>query len=232
MNTVTKGVTISPVNMEDRKALGIRAGDTVRVHQKIQDKGKTRIQVFEGVVLARKHGNEPGATFTVRKVASGVGVEKIFPLYSPNIDKIEIVKRAKVRRAKLYFIREKVAREIKRQMRRMRLVALATESEAEAKVRAEEEAKAAEEAAKKAEEEASAAQTEETAEVSSTEEVSRDSGEEAAQPEETPASATAEETEANNEEKEDEATKQVEAEEETVSKQNTEEDSTEENKKD
>ncbi len=240
MNTVTKGVTISPVNMEDRKALGIRAGDTVRVHQKIQDKGKTRIQVFEGVVLARKHGNEPGATFTVRKVASGVGVEKIFPLYSPNIDKIEIVKRAKVRRAKLYFIREKVAREIKRQMRRMRLVALATESEAEAKVRAEEEAakqadeeaKAAEEAAKKAEEEASAAQTEETAEVSSTEEVSQDSGEEAAQPEETPASATAEETEANNEEKEDEATKQVGAEEETVSKQNTEEDSTEENKKD
>ena len=77
MNTATAGVAISPVNMEDRKNLGIKAGDTVRVHQKIQDKGKTRIQIFEGLVLARKHGNEAGATFTVRKVASGVGVEKI-----------------------------------------------------------------------------------------------------------------------------------------------------------
>ena len=146
MNTTLTGITISPVNMNDRKELGIRAGDTVRVHQKIQDKGKTRIQVFEGVVLARKHGTEPGATFTVRKVASGVGVEKIYPLYSPNIDKIEIVKRAKVRRAKLYHIREKVAREIKRQMRRMNLVSLSTESEIEAAARAAEEAKAAEEA--------------------------------------------------------------------------------------
>lgn len=149
------GVQTSPVNMEERKNLGIKAGDTVRVHQKIQDKGKTRIQVFEGVVLARKHGNEPGATFTVRKVSSGVGVEKIFPLYSPMIDKLEIVKRAKVRRAKLYYIREKVAREIKRQMRRMSLVSMSTESGAEVAAReaAEAEAKAAEEA-KKAEEEA------------------------------------------------------------------------------
>jgi len=140
MNTVTAGVQISPVNMEDRKELGIKAGDTVRVHQKIQDKGKTRIQIFEGVVLARKHGDEAGATFTVRKVSSGIGVEKIYPLYSPNIDKIEIVKRAKVRRAKLYYIREKVAREIKRQMRRMSLVSLGTESGIEAAARAEAEA--------------------------------------------------------------------------------------------
>lgn len=146
MNTLLTGITISPVNMNDRKDLGIRAGDTVRVHQKIQDKGKTRIQIFEGVVLARKHGNEAGATFTVRKVASGVGVEKIYPLYSPNIDKIEIVKRAKVRRAKLYYIREKVAREIKRQMRRMNLVSLSTESEMEEAVKAEMEAKVAQEA--------------------------------------------------------------------------------------
>ncbi|MEM9336724.1 MAG: 50S ribosomal protein L19 [Patescibacteria group bacterium] len=154
MSTALAGVAISPVNMVDRKALGIKAGDTVRVHQKIQDKGKTRIQVFEGIVLSRKHGDEPGATFTVRKVASGVGVEKIYPLYSPNIDKIEIVRRAKVRRAKLYYIREKVAREIKRQMRRMSFVNLASESEAEAAQRkAEEEAKAAEEAEKKAAEE-------------------------------------------------------------------------------
>lgn len=154
MNTTQTGITISPVAIENRKELGIKAGDTVRVHQKIQDKGKTRIQVFEGIVLARKHGTEPGATFTVRKVASGVGVEKIYPLYSPNIDKIEIVKRAKVRRSKLYFIREKVAREIKRQMRRMSLISVTSLSEAEEANRMEAEAKAAEEAEKRALEEA------------------------------------------------------------------------------
>lgn len=154
MNPTLNGIAISPVNMAERKTLGIRPGDTVRVHQKIEEKGKTRLQVFEGTVLARKHGDEPGATFTVRKVASGVGVEKIFPLYSPLIDKIEIVKRSKVRRAKLYFIREKVAREIKRQMRRFTQVTMGTESEIEAGARAEAEAKAAEEAAKQAEAEA------------------------------------------------------------------------------
>lgn len=154
MNTALAGVVTSPVQMEDRKALGIKPGDTVRVHQKIVDKGKTRIQIFEGVVLARKHGDEAGATFTVRKVSQGIGVEKIFPLYTPLIEKIEIVKRAKVRRAKLYYIREKVAREIKRQMRRMSLVSMATESETDAVARIEAEAKAAEEAAKAAEAEA------------------------------------------------------------------------------
>lgn len=188
MNTVLTGVKVSPVNIEDRKALGIKAGDTVKVHQKIEDKGKTRLQVFEGLVLARKHGDEPGATFTVRKVASGVGVEKIFPLYSPMIDKIEIVKRAKVRRAKLYYIREKVAREIKRQMRRMHLTDLATESEIEASARVEAEAKAAEEAAAKAEEErlaaeqAKAAEEAKKAEVearATTEEVAEEKKEEA-----------------------------------------------------
>ena len=151
MNTVLTGVRVSPVNMDDRKSLGIKAGDTVKVHQKIEDKGKTRIQIFEGLVLARKHGDEPGATFTVRKMASGVGVEKIFPLYSPMIDKIEISKRAKVRRAKLYYIREKVAREIKRQMRRMNLIALTTESGIEVAAKAELDAKEAEATVAKAE---------------------------------------------------------------------------------
>jgi len=151
MNTIP-GITTSPVNMEDRVNLGIKAGDTVRVHQKIKDdKGKTRLQVFEGLVLARKHGDEAGATFTVRKVVDGIGVEKIFPLFSPLIDKIEIIRRSKVRRAKLYYIREKVAREIKRQMRRMRLMSVASESETETEARAVAEAKAAEEAAKAAE---------------------------------------------------------------------------------
>lgn len=139
-------IKVSPVNMEERAKLGIAAGDTVKVHQKIEDKGKTRIQIFEGLVLGRKHGDEAGGTFTVRKVVDGIGVEKIYPLYSPLIDKIEIVKRAKVRRAKLYHIREKVARDIKRQMRRMRLVDIKTESAMEVKARGEAAAKAAAEA--------------------------------------------------------------------------------------
>ena len=112
---------ISPVNIEERQKLELRSGDTVRVWQKIVEKGKTRLQAFEGLVLARKHGKEAGATFTVRRMASGVGVEKIFPLYSPVIDKIEVVKRSKVRRAKLYHIREKAAKEISRQMRNVRM---------------------------------------------------------------------------------------------------------------
>ncbi len=154
MTTTLAGVITSPVQMEDRKALGLKAGDTVKVHQKIVDKGKTRIQIFEGLVLARKHGDEAGATFTVRKVSSGIGVEKIYPLYSPLIEQIEIVKRAKVRRAKLYYIREKVAREIKRQMRRMSLVSMSTESETDATARIEAEAKAVSEAAAAVEAEA------------------------------------------------------------------------------
>lgn len=160
MKTAVTGVSVSPVNMNERVELGLRPGDTVRVHQKIQDKGKTRIQVFEGLVLARKHGNEPGATFTVRKVASGVGVEKIFPLYSPLIDKLEIVRRAKVRRSKLYYIREKVAREVRRQMRRMTMMTMSTGSEMEAAARAIAEAKALEEAELKSKEEAVAAEAE------------------------------------------------------------------------
>lgn len=110
---------LTAVNVEERKNLGLRSGDTVRVWQKIKEKDKTRLQAFEGLVLARKHGTEAGGTFTVRKVLDGVGVEKIFPIYSPIIDKIEVLRRSKVRRAKLYFVREKAAKEIRRQMRRM-----------------------------------------------------------------------------------------------------------------
>jgi large subunit ribosomal protein L19 len=112
---------MSPVNIEERRGLDLRAGDTVKVWQKIMEKGKTRLQAFEGLVLARKHGREAGATFTVRRVASGVGVEKIFPLFSPIIDKIEVLKRSKVRRAKLYHIRDKAAKEVSRQMRNIRM---------------------------------------------------------------------------------------------------------------
>lgn len=143
------GIIVSPVNMEARQKLGIRAGDTVRVWQKIEEKGKFRLQAFEGLVLACKHGNEAGGTFTVRRVASGVGVEKVFPIYSPMIDKIEIVKRATVRRAKLYYIREKVAREARRLLRRTRLMGASSathEAEDAAVAAAEAEARAAAEA--------------------------------------------------------------------------------------
>ena len=118
---ITK-VTVSPVDMIARKNLDIRPGDTVRVWQRIEEKGKTRLQAFEGLILARKHGTEAGATFTVRRVASGVGVERIFPLYSPLIDRVEITRRARVRRAKLYYIREKASREARRQLRRARVM--------------------------------------------------------------------------------------------------------------
>ena len=127
---INKTITLSTVNTDERKKLGIRAGDTVKVWQKIQEKDKVRLQAFDGLVLAVKHGTEAGATFTVRKVASGVGVEKIFPLYSPNIDKVEIVKRAKVRRAKLYHIRDKAAKEVRRQMRNIRTEKAVVEDEA------------------------------------------------------------------------------------------------------
>jgi len=113
-------INFSPINIQERAALDFRAGDTLRVWQKIVEKNKTRLQAFEGLVIARKHGKEPGATFTVRRTLNGVGVEKIFPLYSPMIAKIEVLRRSRVRRAKLYYIREKAAKEIRRAMRQLR----------------------------------------------------------------------------------------------------------------
>ena len=135
-------VKISPVDMAQRQQLGVRAGDTVRVWQKIEEikigkaankkevtTRQTRRQAFEGTVLAVKHGTEPGATFTVRRVASGVGVERIFPLYSPMVDTVEILRRARTRRSKLYFIRDKAAREARRLMRKSIHVAPAAAQE-------------------------------------------------------------------------------------------------------
>jgi large subunit ribosomal protein L19 len=134
MKTAAK---ISPVNIKARQELDIRAGDTVKVHQKIKEGDKSRIQIFEGLVLARKHGAEAGGTFTVRKVASGVGVERIFPLFAPSIEKVEVTKRSKVRRAKLYHIREKATKEVSRQLRR-EVTAPETKSLAHEEVPAEE----------------------------------------------------------------------------------------------
>jgi len=112
-----KNIKISPVDIEERRKLDIRPGDTVKVWQKIKEGDKTRLQAFEGMVLAKKHGKENGGTFTVRKVIDEIGVERIFPLYSPAIGSIEIIKRADVRRAKLYYIREKATKELKKHLK-------------------------------------------------------------------------------------------------------------------
>lgn len=109
---------LTSVSVEDRKKLNFSAGDTVRVWSKVLDeKGKTRLQAFEGIVLARKHGTEIGATFTVRKIASSVGVERIFPLYSPNLDKIEVTKKSRARKSKLYYVRTKAVKDVRRKLR-------------------------------------------------------------------------------------------------------------------
>src|SRR3989344_4251768 len=127
--SVTSKIKFSPVDLEARKKLDFRAGDTVRVWSKILEEkaaakggaSKFRLQAFEGIVLARKHGKEAGATFTVRKVASGVGVERIFPLYSPMVDKIEVTKKARARRSKLYYIRTKAIKDVRKKMRSVTL---------------------------------------------------------------------------------------------------------------
>lgn len=82
-----------------------KAGDTIRVHARIKEGEKERIQVFQGVVIRKRKGNT-GATFTVRKVSYGIGVERIFPLHSPSIDKIEVMTRGKVRRGRIYYMRK------------------------------------------------------------------------------------------------------------------------------
>jgi len=97
--------------MEEKKETELKPGMTVRIYQKIKElnaKGeeKERVQYFEGLIIARKHKKEIGATITVRKISDGVGVEKIFPLSLPTITKIEIKKIAEVRRAKLYYLRD------------------------------------------------------------------------------------------------------------------------------
>lgn len=112
-------IKLTPVDIEARKALDFSSGDVVRVWNKITEaNGKTRLQAFEGMVLARKHGQEIGSTFTVRRVASGVGVERVFPLFSVMVDKIEIVRRARTRRSKLYYVRDKALRDVRRKLKK------------------------------------------------------------------------------------------------------------------
>ena len=95
-----------------------RPGDTVRVHAKVVEGTRERIQIFEGTVIAKKHGGV-NETFTVRRVAHGCGIERVFPLHSPVVEKVEVIRRGKVRRAKLYYLRDRVgkAAKVKEQIR-------------------------------------------------------------------------------------------------------------------
>jgi large subunit ribosomal protein L19 len=96
-----------------KKMPNLQAGDVVKIHRKIKEGEKERIQVFEGIIIAIKGRQSSSPMITVRKVSFGVGVELIVPIYSPAVEKIELVKRAKVRRAKLYYIREKSAKSLR-----------------------------------------------------------------------------------------------------------------------
>ncbi len=93
-------------------AVNFKVGDTVKVHAKIKEGNRERVQVFEGTVIALKHGGIQ-ETVTVRRISYGVGVEKIFPVHSPNVEKIEVVRNGKVRRAKLYYLRDRVGKAAK-----------------------------------------------------------------------------------------------------------------------
>jgi len=97
----------------------IKAGMHVRVHEKVKEGDRERIQIFEGIVLAKKHGKGINATFTVRKIVDGIGVEKIWPLHSPNIEKIEIIKTPKTRRAKLYYLRNLSVKKTKKKLKKV-----------------------------------------------------------------------------------------------------------------
>ena len=101
-----------------KDAPAVNIGDTVKVHVKIKEGDKYRIQVFEGTVIAKKHGGT-NETFTVRRVAHGCGIERVFPVHSPVVDKVEVVRSGKVRRSKLYYLRDRVgkAAKVKEQIR-------------------------------------------------------------------------------------------------------------------
>ncbi len=104
-------------NASPNKFEGIRVGWTIKVWQKLKEKDKAKSQLFEGIVIARKHGEGATGTITIRKVFGGIGVEKVYPIRLPSIDKVEVVKRSRVRRAKLYYLRRKSAKEIRKKTR-------------------------------------------------------------------------------------------------------------------
>lgn len=97
----------------------VRVGDTVKITQRIKEGAKEMNQLFEGLVIAKKHGSGVSGTITIRKVSDGIGVEKILPIHLPTITKVDILKRSHVRRAKLYYIREKASREVRKKMKKI-----------------------------------------------------------------------------------------------------------------
>ena len=109
--------TISDASLK-QEVPAFAVGDTVKVHVRIKEDDKSRIQVFEGTVIAKKHGGI-SKTFTVRRVAHGCGIERVFPLHSPVVDRVEVIRKGKVRRAKLYYLRDRVgkAAKVKEQIR-------------------------------------------------------------------------------------------------------------------
>lgn len=185
-------------------------GDTVKVHIKIKEGARERIQIFEGFVLKKQNGGV-SETFTVRRISSGVGVEKTFPLHSPRIEKIELVKEGEVRRAKLNYMRSRTGKSAKIRAKiyteeqlaaeKAAIEAAKAEAEAKAKAKAEAEAKAAEEAAKaeaeaKVKEEADAAKEAEAAKAEAPTEVADEAKEAEAPEAEAEPKAEAEEAEA------------------------------------
>ncbi len=120
---MTTSINLSPVNVAERKALDFKSGDVLKVATKVKEgKDKFRIQNFEGLCLARKHGTEAGATFTVRKMSGEIAVERIFPLYSPVIESIKVIRSSKTRKSKIYFVRTKAAKETRKKLRNERKV--------------------------------------------------------------------------------------------------------------
>ena len=109
MNEIIKNIEVAQMKAE---APEFNVGDTVRVHGKIKEGNRERIQVFEGVVL-KKQGGSNRETFTVRKNSNGIGVEKTWPLHSPNVERVEVIRRGKVRRAKLNYLRQRVGKAAK-----------------------------------------------------------------------------------------------------------------------
>ena len=109
MNDIIKNIEAAQLKAEVPE---FKTGDTVRVHALIKEGNRERIQVFEGTVLKRQGGSNR-ETFTVRKISNGVGVEKTWPLHSPNVEKVEVVRQGKVRRAKLFYLRDRVGKKAK-----------------------------------------------------------------------------------------------------------------------
>ena len=105
-------IAIDKINKENLKAdvPGFKVGDSVRVHVKIREGDKERVQVFAGTVIARDGGDSATSTFTVRRISFGVGVEKVFPVHSPYVEKVEVERSARVRRAKLYYLRNRAGK--------------------------------------------------------------------------------------------------------------------------